>query len=259
MRLRALVFLLAAALCAVVVSPVPGHAANYDVSLVDADTGSAFVPKFDPRFKIVPAGNTLRWTNKDVEFHTVTAYYASNPAQPTIASSALSYNHVYTAPYAGGAILYRCQYHSMLDTRVTPPACEGMCGAIHDASQDTRAPHTVRITTQDGFVFTGAVRVDGIAQDDRGVATIRVRIRPVVEVPLLLLTKEGFAQDGDAMNTCSGCYGPSALWTFRSIPAVNRQSPFLNLPPGQYRVEATAFDMQGNAADADPITIYVVR
>ncbi|MGH2830937.1 MAG: hypothetical protein ACRDJM_10690, partial [Actinomycetota bacterium] len=176
----------------------------------------------------------------------VTAYYGAS-----FASSAVTYNRTFTTMYTGGTVGYRCLYHSSLDTRVTPEACTGMCGTIHDATQDLQAP-TVSITTDNGFFFTGAVRVDGIAQDNRAVRSVVVRIRPVLEIPSVLVTRQSIAD-------CVGCEGPSVLWTARSRPGVDTHAPFLNLPPGQYRVEADAVDPSGNVTSATPISIYVLR
>ncbi len=252
MRFR--VVLIFAMLAAVALAPVPGRAASYTISMKDDPPGEPSTPVyFQARTLSAPAGSTITWANADADYHTVTAYYGA-----AFASNAVGPAGSFTTTYPGGTVLYRCLYHAYLDERVSPPACFGMCGAIHDIAQDLQAP-VATITTPNGFVFTGAVRIDGRATDNRSVSTVKVSIKPVVEIPVVLSRKEGFAEDASSMNPCIGCHGPMALWTFRSDPAVGTRAPVLNLPPGQYRVDAQAVDPHGNVGDATPISIYVLQ
>lgn len=244
---RARVLLLVVALAALSPAPRPAHAA-FGINAGENETSGPYDPVFNPRAPLLLPGTQIVWTNTDIfgNMHTMTAYYGA-----TFASAAVTYNNTFSTTYTGGTVLYRCLYHSSMDTRVTPNACSGMCGTIHDASQDLRAP-SIAFTTDNGFVFTGAVRVDGVASDNRAVRSVVVRIRPVLEVPSVLVTRQSIAE-------CVGCEGPSVLWTARSRPGVDTSAPFLNLPPGQYRVEADAVDPAGNVTSAQPISIYVLR
>lgn len=245
MRVR--VLLVVAALATMGLVPPPAHAA-YAISAGEDETNGGYDPIFNPRAPRLLPGTQVVWTNNDLYGtpHTVTAYYGGSfaSAQVTTGSS-------FAATYGGGTVLYRCLYHSSFDDRVDPPACQGMCGAIHDAGPDVFAP-SARITTPNGFVFTGAVRIDGVASDNRAVRSVVVRIRPAAEIAPLLVTRQAIAE-------CLGCEGPSVLWTSRANPGVTTYAPFINLPPGQYRVEATAVDPAGNTASATPISIYVLR
>lgn len=235
--------------------PLPSSAAGtLSISMRNGAVTPDYQPIFDPRAPtpVIP-GTTLTWTSADATAHTVTAYYGA-----AFASGSIAKTESFSALYSGGTVLYRCLYHASLDTRVSPPACSGMCGAIHDASQDLSAP-AVSIRTQSGFVFTGAVRIDGVASDNRAVMNVRVKLTPIIQAEPLLPTKQAFSEDSSENNPCVGCYGPNVLWTFRQSADVVAAAPPLTLPPGQYRVDAQAVDPQGNTADASPISIYVIR
>lgn len=262
--MKARVLLAIAAVFAAALLPIPAQAAQISASLVDTDASlGGHKPRMNPRALSATPGDSIRWTHSDNGYisgqdhipsiHTVTAYYGS-----TFASPALFYGDTFTAPYSGGTVLYRCLYHSSLDTRVNPPGCDGMCGAIHDTTND-QTPPTAAITTPTGFVFTGAVRIDGVASDNRAVSSLEVRFEPIVEVPGVLVTKKILSLDASTMNPCVGCFGPSLKWTVRSDPSVQTSQPILNLPPGQYRVIARAVDPHGNIGDSAPIAIYVVQ
>lgn len=246
MRTRVLLLLLAL----VPLAPAASHAAPPQMILaIDADNGEGYVPIFSPKAQIVPAGSLMTWRNDDLgsrSAHTITPYYGTLAFAPQL----LIPQQSFSAAYPGGTALFRCEYHSSLDTTISPPACSGMCGAIHDATQDLSPPR-VAITTPNGFVFTGGVRIDGIASDDRAVKTVAITFRPTAEVPPLLPAKSSVA-------LCAGCDGPSVKWKSFTDPGVKGSAPFLTMPPGQYRVEAIATDPHGNAASAAPITITVL-
>lgn len=229
--------------------PLPGRAATL-VAIKDTNLNPGqHAPVYDPRQISLGSGATLQWRNDDYQelsIHTVTAYYGAS-----FASSAIDPGGVFNATYTGGTVLYRCLYHSRLDYSLSPPACVGLCGYLHDTAPDLSSP-SVQITTPDGFVFTGGVRVDGTASDNRAVRSVLVRFVPLAEVPIVLNIKQDLA-------ACLGCEGPSARWTQFANFAVRTQPPILTLPPGPYRVEATAVDPAGNTASAPPITIYVLR
>lgn len=251
-------------LAAAVLAPLPSHAATYTISIKDqyAPPGDAnHLPRYDLARTInTPAGSTILWKNEDLTIHTVTAYYGASFASPAIdvAGTPPPSSTTFSTVYSGGTVLYRCLYHSTLDVRVSPPGCSGMCGAIHDTASDTQVP-TVRTTTKNGQVFTGSVRLDGTASDNRAITRVKVRIIPVVEPPSGLLVTELFSEDASELHPCIGCYGPNAAWTVRSTPGVSTRSPYVKLPPGQYRVEAEATDPHGNVGRAAPIVIYVVQ
>ncbi|GAC1424637.1 MAG: hypothetical protein NVSMB57_16660 [Actinomycetota bacterium] len=227
------------------------------ISMVNAGTETSYEPVFDPRVPLpVAAGVTLTWTHLDgVESHQIESYYGQAFGSPRLARG-----DSFSVTYAGGTLLYRCVLHSTLEKRFVngPPVCTGMCGAIHDASDDA-IPPAISITTKNGFVFTGAVRIDGVASDNRAVVEVRVRIIPVIESPPTLQTRGGFSDAVSAMNPCGGCDGPKAAWVVRQLADINTSSPVLSLPPGQYRVEASAFDPHDNEGVATPISIYVLR
>lgn len=231
-------------------APLPSHAATQMFIMNDLDTGAAYRAGYTPASAQVAPGTTITWRNDDFgsrSIHTATAYYGSS-----FASSAVDPGTTFSTVYGGGTVLFRCLYHSTLDSMnntLTPPACSGMCGALHDTTQDL-APPSVSITTPDGFIFTGGVRIDGLASDNRAVKTVAVTFRPVAELPVVLPAKSVVAQ-------CSGCDGPAAKWKTFQEPGVKGQAPFLTMPPGAYRVEALATDPHGNQASATPITIYV--
>lgn len=237
-------------LAATGLAPLPSHAAVQTFAMNDVDPSlDGYRADYTPKAAMLLPGDTLRWRNDDFgsrSIHTATAYYGAS-----FASSAVDPGTTFSTAYNGGTVLFRCLYHSSLDTTLSPPACTGMCGAVHDARQDL-APPQVSITTPNGFIFTGGVRIDGIAADDRAVKTVAVTFRPIVEVPPVLPAKSVVAQ-------CLGCDGPAVTWKAFQEAGVKGQAPFLTLPPGQYRVEALATDPHGNAASATPITIYVLR
>ncbi|HEX9695183.1 MAG TPA: hypothetical protein VGB64_02580 [Actinomycetota bacterium] len=230
-------------------APLPSHAVTQMFIMNDVNSSlDVYQPAYTPTSALLAPGTEVKWRNDDFgsrSIHTATAYYGA-----AFASSAVDPGATFTTTYAGGTALFRCLYHSSLDMTLTPPACSGMCGALHDATQDL-APPTVSITTSDGFVFTGGVRIDGVASDDRAVKTIAITFRPIAEVPTVLPAKSVVAQ-------CAGCDGPSAKWKTFQDPGVKGQAPFLTMPPGPYRVEAIATDPHGNTGSAQPITIYVL-
>lgn len=246
MRIRVGLLLLAL----VPFAPATSHAAPPQIiRAVDADNGDAYVPVYTPKSQLVAPGSTLTWRNDDLGSrlaHTVTPYFGSLTFSPQL----LVPQQSFSAVYGGGTALFRCEYHSSLDTTISPPGCTGMCGAIHDSTPDISSP-SVAITTPNGFIFTGGVRIDGTASDDRAIKTVALTFRPVAEVPPLLPAKSAVA-------LCNGCDGPSVKWKSFTDPGVKGSAPFLTMPPGQYRVEAVATDPHGNAASAAPITITVL-
>ncbi|HVL91251.1 MAG TPA: hypothetical protein VM841_13540 [Actinomycetota bacterium] len=228
----------------------PSHASAPTFTMADVDPSEeGYDPAYVPKSVMLAPGALVRWRNDDWgsrSIHTATAYYGA-----AFGSSAISPGGFFSTTYDGGTVLFRCMYHSELDTTISPPTCSGMCGAIHDSRQDL-APPSVSITTRDGFIFTGGVRIDGVASDDRAIKTVAVTFRPVVVAPPLLPAKSVVA-------ICAGCDGPAVKWKVFQDAEIKGQAPFLNLPPGQYRVEALATDPHGNSASAQPITIYVLR
>lgn len=246
MRTRVLLLLLAL----VPLAPAASHAAPPQMILaIDADNGEAYVPVYSPKAQLVTAGSLLTWRNDDLgtrSAHTITPYFGSLGFAPQL----LIPQQSFSAAFPGGTALFRCEYHSSLDNSISPPGCTGMCGAIHDATQDL-SPPSVSITTPNGFVFTGGVRIDGVASDNRAVKTVALTFVPIAEVPTILPRKSVVA-------LCTGCDGPSVKWKSFTDPGVKGSAPFLTMPPGQYRVGAIATDPHGNAASAAPITIYVL-
>ncbi|MHB8512841.1 MAG: cupredoxin domain-containing protein [Actinomycetota bacterium] len=247
--------------------PMPSHATtNIAVSLINAGgTGDQYDPVIDPRSPLVVPGATITWTNKDSggndppsgSEHALEAYYGA-----TFDSGVLDQGQSASITYGGGTVLYRCLYHSSLsyDVPQGPPTCSGMCGAIHDASSTDRTPPSVTITTENGFVFTAGVRIDGTATDDSAVMDVLVRFIPVVPVPPLIYNPPPQQSDPTStQNPCAGCDGPYAEWTVRQDTTASAAIPPIALPPGQYRVEAAAFDPLGVEGDATPISIYVLR
>lgn len=236
------------ALAAALLAPLPSNAATKMITMIDADNGEAYVPVYNPASSLVAPGTTISLRNDDLgsrSTHTVTPYFGISFTPVAVAPTG-----TFSFAYPGGTVLFRCEYHSSLNTATYPPACQGMCAALHDTTPDLQAP-TVSITTPDGFIFTGGVRIDGTASDNAAIKTVAVTFRPVAEIPQVLPAKSQVA-------ICTGCNGPSVKWKTHVDPGVQSRLPVLTLPPGQYRVEALATDPQGNAASAQPITIYVL-
>lgn len=141
--------------------------------------------------------------------------------------------------YNGGTVLYRCKLHSTLDISRNPPACSGMCGVLQ-SEPDYTAPQ-VRVTTPTDYRFSGAVRIDGVATDDRAVVHVFTTFKPVAQIPFVFQPKTTRA-------TCYGCGQRSLTW----------RATETSLQAGRYEVRAHAVDAAGNQAESEPITVLVL-
>lgn len=217
-------------LLAAAVVPAAGPSAS--AAQVHVDIFDYF---FAPGGNILPAGSNVVLFNRSSQGdHEIQAYYGASfhtdllrPGRGTIVS------------YPGGTVLYRCVLHSTLTYGQTPPSCSGMCGVLQ--SEQDYVPPAVTITTPDAYRFTGAVRIDGRATDDRSVVQVYLTFTPLLYAPYVSAAHNTRA-------TCYGCGLPSLTW----------RATETSLQAGRYEVRAHAVDAGGNTSTSAPITIVAL-
>jgi len=230
---RTLIPLLALAAASTLLTPARATT-SHAVDIVDS--------AFEPAVLQAGAGDTITWTWKGSAGHNVTAYQGATFVAATRSTGTFSQ----TSP--GGAVLYRCTIHSLLDAG---GRCNGMCGVIAEDTTPPAAPtvsepaagSTVRSPVR---IIGSAPGADRVIISENGVQRANVPVGQSGGWGLQLSMSDGAHTIEVFARNLLGIGGPATTRSF----TVDATPPTVTIShPSDLSVVARPATIDGTAAD----------